>query len=59
LNYADDPRLFDTRVLKPRWVTEGIYTLLRAGQKDVGNGVLTTSDMGAALVDKIKQMIPP
>lgn len=49
LNYGDDPRLHDTRVLKPRWVTEGIYSILRAGQKIDQNGVLSTADLAAAL----------
>jgi hypothetical protein len=30
LNYKDDPRLRDTHVLNPHWVTNGIYTLLNA-----------------------------
>jgi internalin A len=30
LNFKDDPRLQDTHVLKPQWVTEGIYTILNA-----------------------------
>ena len=29
LNYGDDPRLCDTTVLDPHWVTGGIYKLLR------------------------------
>jgi internalin A len=29
LNYGDDPRLRDTTVLNPDWVTDGIYLLLR------------------------------
>jgi GTPase SAR1 family protein/CheY-like chemotaxis protein len=33
LNYMDDPRLRDTHVLNPRWVTEGIYSLLRYNSK--------------------------
>jgi len=48
LNYSDDPRLQDTRVLKPSWVTEGLYTLLRAGQKDNG-GVLCPRDVANVL----------
>ena len=28
LNYRDDPRLRDTNVLNPHWVTEGIYDIL-------------------------------
>jgi internalin A len=30
LNYADDPRLRDTHVLNPHWVTNGIYKILNA-----------------------------
>ena len=30
LNYRDDPRLRDTHVLNPHWVTNGIYTILNA-----------------------------
>jgi internalin A len=30
LNYKDDPRLRDTHVLNPRWVTNGIYRILNA-----------------------------
>jgi internalin A len=28
LNYKDDPRLRDTHVLNPRWVTEGVYKII-------------------------------
>ena len=28
LNYRDDPRLHDTNVLNPHWVTEGVYGIL-------------------------------
>jgi internalin A len=30
LNYREDSRLRETSVLKPEWVTEGIYTILNA-----------------------------
>ncbi len=30
LNYRDDPRLQDTHVLNPHWVTNGIYKILNA-----------------------------
>jgi internalin A len=30
LNFREDERLQDTHVLKPQWVTEGIYTILNA-----------------------------
>jgi len=49
LNYADDPRLQETRVLKPTWVTDGIYTLLRAVQRENKGGVLSPGDLGKAL----------
>jgi internalin A len=54
LNYSDDPRLRDTHVLNPRWVTEGVYTLLRAGQKNKNKrgGVLDKEDLGAMLKAK-------
>jgi internalin A len=49
LNYRDDPRLKDTHVLNPRWVTEGIYPLLRARQVGERRGVLEAADLGAVL----------
>lgn len=49
LNYRDDPRLRETHVLNPRWVTEGIYSLLRAGQRDQREGILTLQDLGVIL----------
>ena len=52
LNYSDDPRLQDTRVLKPSWVTEGLYTLLRAGQKQNSGGVLYPRDLALVLDPK-------
>ena len=36
LNYKDDPRLRFAYVLKPEWVTEGIYALLHAFVKSKG-----------------------
>ena len=30
LNYREDPRLWDTHVLNPHWVTTGIYTILNS-----------------------------
>jgi internalin A len=49
LNYRDDPRLKDTHVLNPRWVTEGIYSILRMGQKERPNGVLVKTDLAQGL----------
>lgn len=45
LNYRDDPRLKETHVLNPRWVTEGIYTLLRCSQKSHPPAVLAKEDV--------------
>jgi internalin A len=51
LNYRDDPRLRETHVLNPRWVTEGIYSILRSGQKakHERKGVLEAGDLERAL----------
>jgi internalin A len=43
LNYKDDPRLRDTHVLNPHWVTNGIYTLLNAHELAHSNGELEAS----------------
>ncbi len=52
LNYRDDPRLRDTSVLKPRWLVDGIYTILRWLQKKQTNGELRIADFPKALTDK-------
>lgn len=49
LNYSGDPRLHDTRVLKPRWVTEGIYAVLRSRSLIEKQGVLEPVDLCASL----------
>ena len=49
LNYRDDVRLKDTHVLNPRWVTEGIYSLLRSGQQNQREGVIAQSDVSSVL----------
>jgi len=40
LNFKDDPRLRDMHVLNPRWVTEGIYTILNARELEDSKGEL-------------------
>lgn len=40
LNFRDDPRLRDLHVLKPKWVTEGIYSILNDKALAVGRGEL-------------------
>jgi internalin A len=50
LNYKDDPRLRFGYVLKPEWVTEGIYTLLHAFV--TSKGLFTPSEAEKALAPK-------
>lgn len=52
LNYRDDPRLRDLHVLKPEWVTEGIYSILNDKSLTVGHGELTLAQMGSILDSK-------
>ncbi|MEM6451705.1 MAG: COR domain-containing protein, partial [Cyanobacteria bacterium P01_D01_bin.105] len=49
LNYKDDPRLRDTHVLNPRWVTSGIYTLLNDATLTAAKGELTANCLSRAL----------
>jgi internalin A len=57
LNYRDDPRLRDTSVLKPRWLVDGIYEILRWLHKHETNGTLRIEDFPKAL--KSKRAYPP
>ena len=45
LNFRDDPRLRDTHVLNPRWITEGIYRILNATKLAQQKGVLRLADL--------------
>jgi internalin A len=49
LNYRDDPRLRETSVLKPRWLVDGIYTILRWLHKQQTNGEMRLEDFPRAL----------
>jgi len=49
LNYREDPRLRDTHVLNPHWVTEGIYAILNSRLVAERNGEVTVSDLAAIL----------
>jgi internalin A len=49
LNYKDDPRLSDTHVLNPHWVTSGIYTILNAPRLAEQHGVLLLTDLSKIL----------
>ncbi|MEO1497605.1 MAG: COR domain-containing protein, partial [Planctomycetota bacterium] len=49
LNFRDHPRLRDTSVLKPEWVTEAVYGLIRYVQQRESNGVMPLAWMADAL----------
>ena len=49
LNYKDDPRLQDTHVLNPHWVTTGIYKILNAQKLAEQKGVLRVQEVGKLL----------
>ncbi len=49
LNFRDDPRLQDTSVLNPEWVTSGIYQLLNSHRLFHAQGMLQLADMAKIL----------
>jgi internalin A len=49
LNYKDDPRLRDTHVLNPRWVTEGVYKIINNERLYRQNGELRSTDLANIL----------
>ena len=40
LNFRDDPRLEDTNILNPEWVTNGVYRILNSHELFQSGGVL-------------------
>ncbi|HKG14500.1 MAG TPA: COR domain-containing protein [Pyrinomonadaceae bacterium] len=49
LNYKDDPRLKDTHVLNPHWVTSGIYKILNANLLEKKKGEISLKDLPSIL----------
>jgi internalin A len=49
LNFKDDPRLRDTHVLNPHWVTSGIYNILNARKLAEQKGALNIEDLATIL----------
>jgi len=49
LNFKDDPRLHDTHVLNPHWMTRGIYKILNAERLERQKGEIGLSDFSAIL----------
>jgi internalin A len=45
LNYKDDPRLQDTHVLNPHWVTNGIYKILNSDKLEKQKGEIWLRDL--------------
>ena len=52
LNYDDDPRLQDTHVLNPHWVTDGIYKVLNSELLEKQKGAICLSDLSSILDKK-------
>lgn len=52
LNYKDDPRLRDTHVLNPHWVTEGIYKILNSDRLEENHGEIHLDDISRILPEK-------
>jgi internalin A len=49
LNYRDDPRLKDTHVLNPHWVTNGIYKILNSPLLEANHGEIELKDIAEIL----------
>src|SRR6185436_7964728 len=49
VNFRDDPRLAETHVLNPEWVTNGIYRILNAETLAHGHGELRLSELPTVL----------
>lgn len=49
LHFVDEPRLRDTAVLNPHWLTDGVYRLLRHKDRPQSDGTLTLLEARHAL----------
>lgn len=52
LNYKDDPRLQDTHVLNPHWVTNGIYKILNSSKLEKQKGEISLHELAEILNEK-------
>ncbi|HEX6748708.1 MAG TPA: COR domain-containing protein [Longimicrobium sp.] len=57
LYFGKDPRLHDTRVLNPRWVTGGVYAVIRSPSVAENNGQLAVSTMPRVLEEAEAQRV--
>ncbi len=55
LYFGKDPRLHDTRVLNPGWVTGGVYAVIRAPSVAENHGQLSVDDMPQVLTEAERQ----
>ncbi len=55
LHFVDEPRLRDTTVLNPHWVTDGVYRLLRFKDRPESDGTLTLVEALQALPGEIEE----
>lgn len=51
----DEPRLRDTTVLNPHWVTDGVYRLLRFKDRPGSDGTLTLAEALEALPGEMEK----
>lgn len=49
LNFEDDPRLEDTNILNPEWVTNGVYRILNSNVLFLNKGLLERKDLNQIL----------
>jgi internalin A len=52
LNFQDDPRLEDTNILNPEWVTNGVYKILNSNALFQSKGVLERETLSQILDSK-------
>lgn len=57
LYFGKDPRLHDTRVLNPSWVTGGVYAVIRAPSVAENDGQLAVTDMPRVLQEAEAQNV--
>jgi internalin A len=57
LYFGRDPRLHDTRVLNPSWVTGGVYAVIRAPSVSEHDGQLAAGDMPRVLREAEEQRV--
>lgn len=57
LYFGRDPRLHDTRVLNPGWVTGGVYAVIRSPSVAANDGQLSAADMPRVLAEAEEQNV--